>query len=44
MKLSVGITFLVTLLAGKGLENYVKYSSVVVEKDGEDQLDHLFAK
>jgi hypothetical protein len=42
-ELIVGITFPVTLLAGKGLGNYVKYRSVVLEKDG-DQLDRPFAK
>jgi hypothetical protein len=44
MELSVGITFTVTLLAVKGLGNYVQYRSVVLEKDVEDQLDRTFAK
>jgi Mn-dependent DtxR family transcriptional regulator len=44
MELSVGITSPVTLLAGKGLGNYVKYRSVVLEKDGEDKLNRPFAK
>ena len=44
MELSVGIASPVTLLAGKGLGNYLKCLSVVLEKVGEDQLDRPFAK
>jgi len=44
MELSVGFTFPVTSLAGEGLGNYVNCRSVVLEKDGEDQMDRPLAK